>query len=172
MRDTEWWKWVKVVLEILLIAAIIWGCIFVYTSFGFAYADEYIDEGYVLCADYVNVRRSASRKSECIGRFECGDMVYLDGNKKNGFLHCVNLSLEEDSGWIYKGFVVYDEPERMNRTALIVSKGRLAARKYVNGRRTRWLKPMGEVKVYWWSDSWAVTNCGYVQTKYLELEGM
>jgi len=167
--DSEMWKWCRTVLEIVLIILLVYGAICLYNSFGFA--DEMYDEAYVLCADYVNIRMKPTKKSESIGRFECGEKIWLDGKKRNGYLHCVNLSLESDTGWIHSGFVVFDEPERVNQSAVIVSKGRLAARKYVNGKRTRWLKPLASLKVYWWSDDWCVTDCGYVQSKYLELEG-
>lgn len=125
---------------------------------------------YVFCADYVNVRQFPSKKGEEIGRFETGDVVHLDGKKRNGFLHCVDTGLESD-GWIHAGFIVYDEPEHVNQKATVVSKGRLAARKYIGGKRTRWLKPLSTVTVYYWSEDWAITNCGYVQSKHLELEG-
>lgn len=135
-------------------------------------ADELI-EAYVICArgDYVNIRPFPNRKGEPIGRFETGDTVLLDGKQKNGFLHCVDLSLEAQEGWINKGYVVYDKPEPMNQNAVITCGGRLAARKCVNGKRTRWLKSGASVKVWYWSSDWCVTNCGYVMTKYLELEG-
>lgn len=165
------WKIIRVIIEIIIIAALIAGCVRIYTGLGFANADELYEEGYVLCVDYVNIRRSPSRKSPVIGSFECGETLHLDGKRKNGYLHCVDLGLEEDEGWIHSGFVVSDRPEHVNQHATIVSKGRLAARKYVDGKRTRWLKPQASLKVYWWSDEWCVTNCGYVQTKYLELEG-
>lgn len=169
--ETEGWKWLRTLIEILVIAAVVWLAIALYTSLGFANAEELYDEGYVLCTDYVNVRRKPSTKSASIGTFECGEHLYLDGKKKNGFLHCVDLMLEENEGWIHSGFVVSDKPERVWQKATIVSKGRLAARKYVNGKRTRWLKPLASVTVYYWSDEWAVTDCGYVMTQYLELEG-
>ena len=66
---------------------------------------------------------------------------------------------------------MYDEPEKVGQTATIVSYGRLAARKYVNGKRTRWLKSGAKLKVWYWTEEWALTNCGYVQSKYLELDG-
>lgn len=168
--DTEAWKWIKLILEIALIAALIWGAIYVYTSMGFAAAEPMYEIGYVLCADYVNVRPYPNKKGEILGRLETGDIVYLDGTKKNGYLHVSCTGLEDD-GWIYKGYIVYDMPEKVGQYATIVSKGRLAARKNVGGRRTRWLKPLASVFVYYWSDEWAVTNCGYVQSKYLELDG-
>lgn len=173
-RDTEAWKYIRTALEILLIIAVIYGLVHLYVSFGFseAGADEWDDvtEAYVLCADFVYVRTYPNKKGEPLGRFESGWKVWLDGKKKNGFLHVIDTGLEAD-GWIYKGFIVYDEPIKVGQNATIVSKGRLRARKYVNGKRTRWLKPLATVKVFWWSDEWCCTNCGYIQTKYLELDG-
>lgn len=142
---------------------------------GMAAADKYDDVtvAYVICArgDYVNIRPFPNRKGEPLGRFETGDEILLDGKQKNGFLHCIDLSLEASEGWINKGYVVHDKPIPVNESAMIVSKGRLAARKCVNGKRTRWLKSGATVKVYYWSDDWCVTSCGYVQTKFLELAG-
>lgn len=173
--ETEAWKWVRTGLEILLIAAIAAGMVLLYKSLGFseAKADPYghITEAYVLCADFVYIRQFPNNDNEPLGRFETGDVVYLDGKKKNGYLHCIDLSLEACEGWIHKGFVVYDKPIRVNQTATIVCGGRLAARKYVNGRRTRWLKSKASLVVYYWSDEWCVTDCGYVQTRYIELDG-
>lgn len=171
ITDTNWWKWVRLVLEIVGIAAIIWTAIHVFTTIGSAHADDMHETAYILCDDHVNVRRTPDRKHDPIGRFETGDVVYLDGKTKNGFVHCVNLSLEEDSGWIHKGYIVYDKPEVVGKNATIVSKGKLAARKNVGGKRMRWLKPQATVKVLYWSDEWCVTNCGYVQSRYLELDG-
>lgn len=173
--DTEAWKLIKTAIEIMILVGVIYGAVMLYMSLGFseARADEWdnVTEGYVLCADFVYVRPHPNRKGEPLGRYECGWKVYLDGKKKNGFYHIIDTGLESCDGWIYAGYVVYDEPEKIERNATIVSKGRLRARKYVNGKRTRWLKPLASVYVYWWSDEWCVTNCGYLQTKYLELEG-
>ena len=170
-RDTEVWKYIRTLLEILLIALTILACIAVWNLFLSTAHAEDITEAYVFCDDFVNIRSKPSRQSESIGMFDCGDKIYLDGKKKNGFLHCVDLGLEENDGWIHSGYVVYDEPVWINQSATIVSKGRLAARNRVNGDRLRWLKPLASVKIYYWSDEWCVTNCGYLQSKYLELEG-
>ena len=171
-RDAEWVKWVKTALEILLIAAVVWGAIALYTSLGLgeARAEEFYDTMYVLCSDFVNVRMTPNKKMEPIGRLEAGDEVTVDGKKKNGYVHCVDMMLESCDGWVFAGYLTSDKPEKVNRKATVVSKGRLAARKYVNGKRTRWLKPQSTLTVWYWTDEWALTNCGYVKTKYLELE--
>lgn len=165
------------VVEIILIALVILAGISLYRDAGFAEEwDEHEQEFEIMFAicspgDRVNIRKRPSTKSEAEGWLEPGDMVYLDGGRKGGFVHCVGLSNESGEGWVHKGYLVQDEPERMNRTATVVSRGKLAARKHVKGKRTRWLKPMASVKVYYWSEEWCVTNCGYVQTRFLELEG-
>lgn len=156
---------VKTIAELLIIIAVLMLILVVMQKTGIAEETE----GYILCSDFVNVRPFPNKKSDPIGRLESGDKVWLDGKKKNGYFHCVDMGLESD-GWVYGGFIVYDEPIQVGQTAVIVSRGRLAARKYVGGKRTRWLKPLATVKVYWWSNDWCVTNCGYIQSRYLELE--
>lgn len=168
--DTEAWKLFRTFIQILLIVLIVYLCI-AGCKLLISTAHAETKEAYVLCDDCVNIRREPTKKSTSIGQFECGEKLCLDGKEKNGYLHCTGLRLEEDEGWIYSGYVVYDEPIRTNQSATIVSKGRLAARKNVGGKRTRWLRSGASVKVYWWSDDWCLTNCGYVQTRYLELEG-
>ena len=172
----EFWRRIIItVIEIAAIIFVVWMLILASENIVFsdAKADRYDDvtEAYILCDDYVNIRRHPNNNDEPLGRFETGDVVYLDGKKKNGYLHCIDLSLEMCEGWVNRHYVVYDKPIKVCQKATIVSKGRLAARKNVDGQRTRWLKPLAEVKVYWWSDAWCVTNCGYVQTQYLELDG-
>lgn len=160
----------KVIVMFILIAILITGIIICLKDIGLA--EEY-EEAYVLCMPdgYVNVRERPNKKGDPIGYLYVGDKVYLDGKKRNGFLHCVNLTYEVQDGWVYKGYIVYDEPVLTNWTATIVSKGRLAARKCIDGKRTKWLKPMATVKVYYWTDEWCITNCGYVKSMYLEMDG-
>ena len=168
-RRRERIRWIVVGFEIVTAIAMLVAIIIL---FGCAAAGAEENAGYVICApgDYVNVRSGPGSKYESIGRFETGDRVTLDGKKRNGFLHCVGLSLEKSDGWIHSGYVIGSKPVSVNRNARITSNGRLAARKNVNGKRTRWLKPDAIVTVYVWSDEWCVTNCGYIQSQYLEPE--
>ncbi len=169
-------KIVVTFFEVAAIIFVVWMLILAVQNIGIseAYAEENMEgltEAYILCADFVNIRPFPNNNNEELGRFETGDVIYLDGKKKNGYLHCVNLLLEAADGWVNKGYVVYDKPVKVNQQAVIVSKGRLAARKCVNGKRTRWLKSGAFLLVYYWSDEWCVTNCGYVKTKFLDLVG-
>ena len=165
--DSEAWSWIKTIIEILLIVAVVYGVVTFVTQ---SIAEEE-QTAYVICSDFVNVRPCPNKKGEEIGRLEAGDSVVLDGKKKNGYLHCIDLSFEQSEGWIYKGYIVYDKPEFVNQNATVVSKGRLAARRYIAGKRIRWIKPLTTIKVYYWSEEWCVTNKGYIMSKYLEFEG-
>ena len=128
---------------------------------------------WVMCQpkDYINVRESPSRKSSIAGRFDPGDELSTDGKTKNNYLH-INTSLEDKDAWIHSGYVVYDEPVFLGgRLATVVSNGRLAARKYIGGKVRKWLYNGDELKVYYMSEEWSVTNKGFVKTQYIELEG-
>lgn len=178
-KDTELWKYIRTAIEILLIAAFIWAAIALCNGTVFADAEDRdkheseLEIAYVICTkdDHVNVRPFPGRKHEPSGWLEPGDMVYMDGKTRNGYCHVVGLSNEEGAGWVHKGYLVSYPPEFVDRDATVTSKGRLAARKYVNGKRTRWLKPGSTVHIWYMSEEWCVTNRGYVQTKYLELDG-
>lgn len=165
-RDSEAWKWIRTGCEIAVIAAIIFFIFSVLSGVGLA-----DDVQYVICMDRVNVRMGASSRSDEVGWLEPGDVVYLDGQKKSGFVHCEIPSIEAGEGWVHKGYLVDEPPERMNRTGIIVGNAKVQARKNVDGKRTRWLKPGGEVRVYWWTSDWCLTNCGYVRTEFIELDG-
>ena len=158
------------IIQAIAFALAIWMIIWFINGLGIA--EEWEDEGkYVLCMDRVNIRMSPNTKQEPIGWLEPGDVVYPDGKRRNGFIHCEIPSIEAGEGWIHRGYLVNDEPEKMNRTGVIASRWKVKARKNVNGKRTRWLKPGGTVRVYWWSEDWCLTDCGYVMTKFIELDG-
>ena len=160
------------VIEIAVIVFVLWMLIAASESVVItdAHGEEY-EIRYVICKDYVNARSTPNKKQEPIGRLEAGETVYTDGVKRNGYLHCVYLNFEYDEGWVFAGYLSEYEPEAVWRNATVVSRGKLAVRNYIKGRRVKWLKPGATVKVYYWSDDWSLTNFGYVQTQYLELAG-
>lgn len=171
--------WVRTIIEILLVVAAVAGTVWIFTHLGVANAETDVYPGeqktetaYIVCMpdDHVNVRPTSGKRGTPLGWLDPGDAVELDGMARNGYWHCVNMSLEETEGWVYSGYIVYDQPVFVDCDAKIVSPGRLAARKYIGGRRTRWLKRGAKLHVYYMSEYWCVTNCGYVQSQYLELE--
>lgn len=136
-------------------------------------ADETYTKAWVICQpnDYVNARVKPTSRSESVGWFDPGDDILLDGQEQNGFVHCVGR-FETDGAWVFSGYVVYEEPVRVNVHACVISKGKLQARKCVGGKRRCWLKNGDEIRVHWWTGEWCVTNKGFVMTKYLEMEGV
>lgn len=158
----------KVLITLFEIALIALAFILLISALNSCSFAEDLWEAYVVCqpGDYVNVRLNPSRKSEAVGYADAGDSIIIDGTEKNGYLRCYYIG-EMGVGWIHKGYVVYDKPERVNITAKVNCKFRVRARQYIGGKRRAWLKKNDEVKVYWLSDDWCVTNKGFVKTKYL-----
>lgn len=148
----------KKVIALLLVFAAICGC---------AGCEGY----FVLCTPgtEVNARISPTKRAEVIGWLVCGEYVESDGVERNGFVHVVNCSFEMSEAWVSKGYLVPDEPTIYEMESQIIGSGRVAARNMVNGKRTRWVKPGKGVKVLAWSNDWAVTDHGYIRTKYLEV---
>ena len=133
-----------------------------------AYADGITYECWVMCqpGDYVNIRATASRHGEVTGWATSGMRFETDWEEKNGFLHLVGVT-EYGDGWISEGYVVFVEPREMDRQMRITGKGRVAARKTIDGDRRKWLQPGDTVTVYRISDEWAVTSAGFIRSEYL-----
>ena len=127
---------------------------------------------YILCdpkvENHVAIRRSPRKGAEEIGRLDCGDYILTDGKSRNGYLHIIGMT-EYGEGWVHKGYIVDDEPIIETCGAAVAAPGRVKARRYIGGKRIAWLDVCAEVRVYARSDEWAVTNRGYVMTKYLEV---
>ena len=138
--------------------------------FNAATAEEELAEAWVICQDYVHVRISPSRKSDSVGYVDAGDPVLVGSKKKNGFLRCYGIG-EAGEGWIHSGYVVYEKPVKMNCKAYSVSRGKLRARRHIRGKRVGWIKHLEYVTVYWWTDEWCVTDKGFIESRYLEMEG-
>ena len=152
---------VRIVLLILVLLTVTIGSL----------AESDLYNSWVLCQpdDYINVRMNPSRKSQIVGYADAGDPIEVDGTVKNGYVKCYGIG-EMGVGWIYKGYVTEYKPERVSCTAVVVSRGKLAARKCANGKVRKWLHNMDEIRVYWISDDWTVTSAGFVKTEYLDFE--
>ena len=127
------------------------------------------DVKFILCRPKteINVRMFPKWDGEIIGHLYFGDSVELDGKVRNGFAHVIGLGFEETEGWIYKGLLVDTPPIAFQGKDQIISKGRVAARQYIGGKRNKWLRSGREVVVYAISQEWSITDQGYIQTKYL-----
>ena len=127
-------------------------------------------EYFIICEPdgIVNVREKPNVKSSIVACMFFADRIHVD-KEKNGFVHVTGINAEVTHGWIYKGLVVEDEPTAVNQTAQVYNAGRVACRKYADGKIKRWLKDGEEVTVLCTSKEWCVTNYGYIKTDYLTI---
>ena len=135
---------------------------------------------WVMCkpGSYVNVRYKARKTGAVIGRVECGEKLWTDGKVNGQFLHLVGLTMESGDGWIRRGYVVEDEPAILAGEAnggrgeryLVNALGRVALRRTVNGARRAWAKSGSNLRVLVMSDTWSLTNRGFIRTEFLEAD--
>jgi hypothetical protein len=134
---------------------------------------------WVLCqpGDHVNLRIDARRDSKSVGWLECGDEFETDGTSRNGWIRVLDAG--ECACWIYSGYVVTDEPVRIEegeQNYVCVARERVACRRWVDGPQIRingrlsWLKNGSDVSVFYIAGDWAVTSRGYIRAEWLEVD--
>lgn len=153
-------------LKKLIVLLILWAVILIMgiSVLEYAGADGY----YVLCTPdaEVNIRARPKLKSEIVACTFFGSLVETDGKEVNGWIHVTDISGEVSEGWIYKGLLVEDEPVASPGRAQVFG-GRVACRKYMDGKVTRWLEEGSGVEIYAISEEWCVTEYGYIRTEFL-----
>ena len=164
--DTELGKWLKTLLEIALIAAVLIGIVSAVR--GIAKADTITEEVWVLCEPNGTVNIRSKPGGAVFGGTSCGAKLWTDNRQRDGFLHVLELNAEEETGWISQRYIVYDEPHPVDAVMVITSDGRVACRKWIGGKVIKWLMNGEPVTVYWMSDTWAVTEYGYIKSEFLE----
>ena len=168
-RDTEAWKYIRTVLELI---ALIFGIWLLIQCLDWMGAQVKAETMWVICEpdDVLLIRSEPKKASPAISELVPGTEVETSGKVRNGYAKLTDLSSESGVGWVRSIYLVDEEPEYVNRIARVISKGRLAARRCIGGERIRWLKPGQTVTVWYMTSEWCVTDLGYVQTRYLELE--
>ena len=164
--DTELGKWLKTLLEIAVIAAVLIGIVSAVR--GIAKADTITEEVWVLCEPNGTVNIRSKPGGAVFGGTSCGAKMWTDNRQRDGFLHVLELNAEEETGWISARYIVYDEPHPVDAVMVITSVGRVAVRKWIGGKIIKWLQNGEPVTVYWMSDTWAVTEYGYIKSEFLE----
>ena len=169
----------SIILKLIVFILAIYFIIIVFGPFiGFAGAEAEsnpeLKQMWVICQpeDFVNIRSKPSRKSKYEGGLLCGYPVMVSNKEKNGFVYSPALNNEAGCGWISTGYLV-DSPvyDKEGDIFYIHSKYRVAARKCI-GRNVRcWLNDGAEVKVWFMSEEWSVTNYGFIMTQYLTKGG-
>ena len=86
-------------------------------------------DGWIMCDSYVNVRETPGKNGNELGRLDAGDKIRTDDKVRNGFLHIIDAGTETGDGWVYAGYVVYDEPENAGCQMVITGKGRVICRR-------------------------------------------
>ena len=138
----------------------------------FAESEDYEVWALLKPGDYVNVRISPNKRSEKIGYLDAGDSCWTDGKTKNGFLHVYGVG--ETDGWVYKWYMVTEQPEVVNEYYTVCALKRVLCRKGVGGPRIKgrlgWMKNGTRVKVFSIAGEWAITSRGYVKSEWLEVD--
>ena len=169
-RDTEAWKYIRTVLEMIALVFGIWLLVQCFEWLGGQVKAETM---WVVCSpdDVLLVRSEPKKSGTAISELVPGTEVETSGKVRNGYAKLTDMSSETGVGWVRNVYLVDEEPEYIGRTATVISKGRLSARRCIGGERVRWLKPGQSVTVWYMTSEWCVTDRGYVMTKYLQIDG-
>ncbi len=116
----------------------------------------------------VLIRERPGKRAAVVGAVQSGDRMRTDQREKDGWLHVTGLASESGEGWIFEGYVVFTEPRETGAKMRIIGGGRVACRRWIGGKRKAWIRPGQEVTVYRMTGEWAVTNRGFIQSRYLE----
>ena len=132
--------------------------------------EELTYQCWVLCEPEsdVLIRTGAGKRYSVCGSAMCGQLLWTDWKEKNGWLHIVDLKNETGEGWIYEGYVVFEEPDAVDKNMQVTGCRRVACRRWIDGKRKGWAKSGSSVFVYVITSEWAVTNKGYIQSDYLK----
>lgn len=130
------------------------------------WADSKADTKYVLVQSELNVRSRPSLGGEVHGRLYAGDRVEVE-KTYHDWSFLTDIPSEETCGWVSSNYLVSSPVTEMNCQATINANGRVALRKSVNGDRKSWAHPGDILTVYGKSDTWSVTNRGYIKTEFL-----
>jgi len=115
----------------------------------------------------VMIREKPGKDGRIVGAAGCGTKLETDWKEKNGWIHVVELANESGEGWVHEGYVVFREPEMIGEAREIVGGGRVHCRKCVDGKHAAWAKAGSYVMVYAMADGWAVTEKGYIQSRFI-----
>lgn len=119
----------------------------------------------------VNVRLKPSTKATIGGYLDFGwEATVIDEQRdSSGTLwYKVDGITEMGYGWVCSNYMVPDKPSKVFDTYTVKASGRVAVYSRVEGKRKTWAKPGQKLKVTIYSDSWCLTEKGYVRTEYLE----
>ena len=161
--------WLRILCIIAVVAAVVW----VAHAIGEEDEPEY-QTFYVICKpkSHVNAREFPRKTAKIAGRLECGDAVLTLGERYGRYMKIYGPTFESPDVWIHAGYLVENEPEiyKDGIKGIIRANGRVSVRRFVRGQRRAWIRPGKQVTVYVVSDDWILTNRGYIQREFVEIE--
>ena len=160
----------KIVFLIILVAVLVVVAFLTGMRSGQAADDEVTC--WILCKykSQVTIRAKPDTGSREYGWLEVGDSFRTDGKVKNGFVHALGVG-DNGEGWIFGGYVVYEEPQAVFENYVCVARKQVACRRWINGPQVEhspWLRNGSSVSVFYIADGWAVTSRGYIQSEWIE----
>jgi hypothetical protein len=167
---TNKWKKILAVLAAVLLAFTAWQ---IGTNSCRA-AEEQLITCWAMCkpGSYVTVRRSPQKSAMMVGYLDPCDDFLTDGKTSNGYIHVIGIG-EYGEGWAYCGYVSTEEPEKVFEQYVCVSRARVKCRRWIYGPLVAnygWLTNGSNVQVFYRTSSWSVTNRGYIQSEWLEVD--
>lgn len=122
---------------------------------------------YVLCQpnSFVYAREFPKMGAKVAGYVDLGESLETTGERRNGFVQVYGT--EAGTCWVYAGFLTAYPVTVETVQTQVISKGRVACRRYINGTRRKWLKNGTEITIFARSAEWSITNQGFIQTQYL-----
>ena len=115
----------------------------------------------------VYIREKPGKSGNVTGSAGCGKKMETDWETRGTWIHVIDLATENGEGWVYGGYVVFSEPEIIMEEREIVGGGRVRCRKCIDGEFKGWAANGSSVMVYAMADGWAVTEKGYIQSRFI-----
>lgn len=137
-----------------------------------ASAEEPVTMWCISSDTYVNVRERPSTKARVGGRLDFGDAVTVTGSARDGSgttWYQVEGITEQGYGYVCSNYLIPSEPSRCTKTAVIRASGRVAVYRRVDGTRKTWAKAGSTLTIKIYSDTWCLTDKGWIRTEYLEV---
>ena len=162
----------KVVVVVLALLAILTGW---HIGTGSCKAsEEKLITVWALCkpGSFVEVRETPSKNGHHVGMLDPCDSFQTDGVTKNGYVRAIGLG-DGGEGWVYSGFVSTEKPEPVFERYMCNSLSRVACRRWISGPRVAnygWIVNGSTVDVFYRTESWSVTNRGYIKSEFLEAD--
>ena len=131
------------------------------------------EEAWVICQpdSFVYLRTRPAFGSGIAAFLEAGEKVETDGRQRGKWIH-VLFECEDGEGWVFGGYLTDSEPEFYpDGIAATTDVGNVRARRYAGGPVRKNLKKGTELTVYSVSDSWCITDQGFVKTNCLLFDG-